>query len=660
MNFFESQDRVRKNTFQLVLLFSLAVVTLIIMVNLLVMVVFGYINSQQLHDGGTLLQKMDWQTFAAVSVGVSVVVLAGSLYKIMALSAGGKVVAESLGGKLIPQNTKDLKQRKLLNVVEEMAIASGTPAPPVYLLEDEQGINAFAAGFSPRDAVIGVTQGTIDHLSRDQLQGVIAHEFSHIFNGDMRLNIRLIGVLNGILILGIIGYYLLYSTSFSRRGRSSDKNAGGIMALAIGLMVIGFAGTFFGGLIKAAVSRQREYLADASAVQFTRNPDGIAGALKRIGGLEFGSKVENPGAAEISHAFFAQGVSGFMQAMSATHPPLAKRILRIDPHWDGKFSSSDKPDSSQDQGRGGEPREGDLGHEEEAGKKDTMTREARAKNFAIVVSGAAMADVANAFDQIGNPKPETIHHARVLIAQLPTDIIEAAREPYGARAVIYSLVLDPGQALRDRQLTHLQSYADADVLVLTHKLLPAMDGLDIKYRLPLIDIAIPALKQLSLDQYQAFKDNLVALIEMDSRVDLLEWSLQKILFNHLDGQFFKLAHTKTRYSHVGQLKQEIELILSVMAYAGQQDKNAIEEAFSAAIKILDISGLQLVVQKEISLSGLDHALEKLEMLKPLAKPQLLKACATSVLHDQEISAVEVELLRAFSDVLGCPMPPVVL
>jgi len=645
MNFFESQDRVRRHTFQLVLLFSLAVITLIIMVNLLVMVVFGYINSDQIQGVEILLQQMDWQTFAAVSAGVGVVVFVGSLYKIMALSAGGKVVAESLGGQLIPQNTNDLKQRKLLNVVEEMAIASGTPAPPVYLLANEPGINAFAAGFSPRDAVIGVTQGTIDHLSRDQLQGVIAHEFSHIFNGDMRLNIRLIGVLNGILILGIIGYYLLYSASFSRRGRSSGKGAGGILALAIGLMVIGFVGTFFGGLIKAAVSRQREYLADASAVQFTRNPDGIAGALKRIGGLEFGSKVENPSAAEVSHAFFAQGVSGFMQALAATHPPLTKRILRIDPHWDGKFDASDKTDL--------------LREEEAVDKKEAMRREQLANKVTTVAIGTAMADVAIAIDQIGNPNLETINYARSLIAELPLVIKEAAREPYGARAVIYSLVLDPGQAVRGRQLAHLQVYADPDVFVLTHKLLPEMDGLDIKYRLPLMDIAIPALKQLSLDQYQAFRENLVALIEMDSRVDLLEWSLQKILFNHLDGQFFKLAHTKTRYSHAGQLKQEIELVLSVMAHAGQQDQNEIDAAFSAATKTLEISGLQLMPKDKISLSDLDLALQKLEMLKPLAKPQLLKACAASVLRDQKISPVEIELLRAFSDILGCPMPPII-
>lgn len=651
MNFFESQDRIRKNTFQLALLFALAVISLIVMTNLLVMVVFGYINSEQLQDGGTLLQQMDWQTFAVVSIGVGVVVLAGSMYKIMALSAGGKVVAEALGGQLIPQNTDDLKQRKLLNVVEEMAIASGTPPPPVYLLADELGINAFAAGFSPRDAVIGVTRGAIDHLNREQLQGVIAHEFSHIFNGDMRLNIRLIGVLNGILILGIAGYYMLYATSFSRRGRSNGKGANGILALAIGLMVIGYVGTFFGSLIKAAVSRQREYLADASAVQFTRNSDGIAGALKRIGGLEFGSKLESPAAPEVSHAFFAQGVAGFMQGLAATHPPLAKRILRIDPQWDGKFNKFDKIDS---------PQEGSLGQEEEIDKKEDMTREQLAKKMATAITGVAINDVANAIDQIGNPQPETINHARSLISELPITIKQAAREPYGARAVIYSLVLNSGQEVRDRQLTHLQASADPDVFVLIQKLLPELDGLDVKFRLPLIDIAIPALKQLSLDQYKTFRDNLTVLIEMDSQIELLEWSLQKILFNHLDGEFFKRVDTTIRYSHLGQLKQETELILSVLAYAGQQNQRDIEAAFGAAVETLEINDLQLTAKNATQLSALDRALKELEKLKPLAKQQLLKACAASIVRDRKIAPVEIELLRAFADALGCPMPPIVL
>jgi Zn-dependent protease with chaperone function len=644
MNFFESQDRARKSTGLLVGLFVLAVVSLIVMANLLVMLVFGYIDPEQLRDGGTLIGQMDWQTFAAVSAGVGVVVLAGSVYRMLALSAGGKAVAESLGGQLIARDTQDMNQRKLLNVVDEMAIASGTPAPPVYLLANEPGINAFAAGFSPRDAVIGVTRGAVEHLSREQLQGVIAHEFSHIFNGDMRLNIRLMGVLYGILVLGILGYYLLYSASFSRRRRGSEGGAGAILALAVGLIAIGFAGTFFGGLIKAAVSRQREYLADASAVQFTRNPNGLAGALKRIGRLESGSKVENPGAAEASHAFFAQAISGFTQWLSATHPPLPERILRIDPHWDGKFDFSDRAGSAQDQ------------DEEPAGESETAARQALAKNAAAVAAGAAVADVMTAIDQIGNPKQEAVDHARALLTALPAVVKQAAREPYGARAILYSLALGKDREVRAGQLKRLHEHADPDVYALTLKLLPQTDELDIKYRLPVIDIAIPALKQLSLSQYKSFRANLVALIEMDSRLDLLEWSLQKIVFNHLDGQFFEPAPVKARYSHPGQVKKEIELVLSVMAHAGARNENDAERAFAAAAEALESSGLALLAKNQIRVSDLDPALAKLEQLQPLAKARLLKACAASIGHDQRASTAEVELLRAFADVLDCPMP----
>ena len=642
MNFFESQDRVRKNTTLLVVLFALAVIALIIMANVLIMIVFGFIDSQQLRDGETLIRQMDWQSFAAVGAGVSVVVLAGSLYKIMALSAGGKIVAESLGGQLIPRNTQDLKQRKLLNVVEEMAIASGTPAPPVYLLANEQGINAFAAGLTPRDAVIGVTQGAIDRLSRDQLQGVIAHEFSHIFNGDMRLNIRLMGALNGILILGILGYYLLYSSSFSGRRRGNDKGGAAILALAVGLMVIGYAGTFFGALIKASVNRQREYLADASAVQFTRNPDGLAGALKRIGGWESGSKVENPGAPEISHAFFAEGVPGVMQWLSATHPPLTKRIRRIDPHWDGKFDYSDPPAAVPD--------------EKHSSASETITRPTIAKEAFAVTAGAAIADVMTAIDQIGNPKQEAVDYARSLLSELPTVIKEAAREPYGARAVAYSMALDKGQEVRARQLKQLQAHADPHVYALTLTLMPQTDELDSKFRLPIIDIAIPALKQLALSQYQLFRGNLIALIEMDSRVDLLEWSLQKILFNHLDGHFFKLEPMKARYSEPRQLEKEIALVLSMMAHVGAQDQSGTEKAFAAAVETLGAGELAMLAKDQIRISDLDAALEKLDQLKPLAKSRLLKACVASIWRDQKVTTVELEVFRAFASVLDCPIP----
>lgn len=642
MNFFESQERAQKNTTVLIVLFGVAVVALIVMANVLAMVVFGFVDSRQLRDGQTFVAQMDWKMFATVGAGVSVVVLVGSLYKMMALSAGGKIVAESLGGQLIARNTEDPQQRQLLNVVDEMAIASGTPAPPVYLLANEPGINAFAAGFSPRDAVLGITQGAIEQLSRDELQGVIAHEFSHIFNGDMRLDMRLIGALNGILVLGILGYYLMYSASFSGRRRGNDNSGAAIMALAVGLMVIGFAGTFFGGLIKAAVNRQREYLADASAVQFTRNPSGIAGALKRIGALKSGSIVRNPSAPEVSHAFFAQGVTGFTQWLSSTHPPLASRILRIDPQWDGKFDVSDAPQAES---------------QPQAGASSAMGRPEMARNMATIAAGAAAADAFLVMDSIGKPTQKSVLYARSLLSELPTVIRKAAQEPYGARALIYCLLLDKRPELREQQLGLLRSRADKDVTALTIGLMPQIDGLDMRFRLPIIDIAIPALKQLSDSQYPSFKENLAALINMDSKVDLFEWSLQKIVFRHLDGHFHNKSATAARRSDVGQLTREFAIVLSVMAHAGATSQGSAQSAFDASALALAAKGLALLAKDQIHIADLDQAVDKLDQLAPAAKSRLLTACVISTWHDQKAAPAEVELLRAFASVLDCPMPP---
>lgn len=642
MNFFESQERAHKHTTLLIVLFGVAVIALIVMANVLVLVVFGFVNSQQLQDGQTWVTQMDWKMFATVGAGVSVVVLVGSLYKMMALSAGGKVVAESLGGQLIPRNTEEPNQRKLLNVVDEMAIASGTPAPPVYLLANEPGINAFAAGFTPRDAVIGITQGAIEQLSRDELQGVIAHEFSHIFNGDMRLNLRLMGALNGILILGILGYYLMYSASLSGRRRSNDNSGVAIMALAVGLMVIGFAGTFFGGLIKSAVSRQREYLADASAVQFTRNPMGIAGALKRIGALQSGSIVRNPGAPEVSHAFFAQGVTGFTQWLSSTHPPLASRILRIDPQWNGKFDTAQPSPPAQSQ--------------TPVDQSSNTQRPDMARNMATIAASAAATDAAAIMNQIGQPTQESVLYARALLSDLPAVIRDASREPYGSRAVIYGLLLDKEVTLREQQLALLQGRADKDVYALMISLMPQMDALEKRFRLPIIDIAIPALKQLSDGQYRLFKENLLALINMDAKVDLFEWSLQKILVSHLDGHFHKSPLSAARRADPEPLTREFGLVLSVIAHAGATDQSKAQSAFEASAQAMALKGLALLGKDEIKIADLDQALGKLEQLAPAAKSRFLTACVISTWHDQRATPTEVELLRAFASVLDCPMP----
>src|SRR5690606_9576644 len=343
MNFFEQQERAKRNTSKLVVLLCLAVVSLVAISSIAVAAILALLGQRDpntpLTAGSWFTQMtalLDWPLVGAIAVLVIGVVVAGSLFKHFQLRSGGKAVAESLNAKPIDPGTTDLEEKKVLNVVEEMAIASGIPVPPVYVMEDES-INAFAAGHTPQDAVIGVTRGCIRLLSRDELQGVVAHEFSHIFHGDMRLNTKLVATLNGILLIGLVGYILLRSAPF-RRGSSRDNSAFIMLAIGVILTIVGFAGTFFGKLIKSAVSRQREFLADASAVQFTRNPAGIADALKKIGGYKPGSQIRDANAAEYSHMFFSQAVGGALSRFMATHPPLEERIRRVQPDWDGNFS----------------------------------------------------------------------------------------------------------------------------------------------------------------------------------------------------------------------------------------------------------------------------------------------------------------------------------
>lgn len=661
MDFFQAQDDARKSTSRLVWLFIAAVLALIVMTNLLVMVFMagfaGYFGNDlvtgryvdRVEEGGigdsifssifweAFFRTFDWQLFLMVGTAVIVVVAVGSLYKIAALSAGGKSVAEMLDGRLVLQNTDVYEERKILNVVEEMAIASGTPVPPVYVLP-ESGINAFAAGFSPGDAVIGVTEGCIKNLSRDELQGVVAHEFSHILNGDMRLNIRLIGLLHGILVIGMIGYHLLRSMRHS--GRSRGNNAGPILALGLGLMAIGFGGSFFGSLIKASVSRQREYLADSSAVQFTRNPDGVAGALKKIGGLTSGSVLQNPAAPELSHAYFANGVRSKITSWFSTHPPLQERIKRIQPHWDGRFV---KPQTLS------------VEAEQAVTESETKSKE----QIAEAVVNMAAINVAGAVGQIGRPDIERLKYAHALIDQLPDGIVTAMREPYGARAIIYCLLINKDTAIRHLQLGHIQQQADQGIFSLTKKLLPLVDKLDSRFRLPLIDGAMAALRQMSPQQYQLFKKNLLALIKADKKISLFEWALHKIVFHNLDADYIKqpIFAKTAKFSRLKKVKNEVAVVLSLLAYAEHKTKVSIEHAFNSGRSQLPELALEILPKAQINLGSLNDVIDKLNYLKPLLKPRVLKACAACIGADGKVSASERELLRAFSAALDCPMPP---
>lgn len=637
MNFFEHQDQARKKTGLLLGLFILAVITLIAMTIVLVMMVFS--NSSD--DGHVIsLYQQFSQTSPIVFYAVTFIVLAvvggASLYKLSQLSAGGKVVAEMLGGTLVNGSSADPDERKLLNVIEEMAIASGSPVPPAYLLPDNN-INAFAAGFNFNDAVIGVTRGCIEQLNRDELQGVIAHEFSHIFHGDMRINIRLIGMLHGILVIGLIGKYMLNSMRYST-GR--NKNGGAALGLGIGLIVVGFGGLFFGNLIKSAVSRQREYLADASAVKFTRNPDGIAGALKKIGGFKSGARLEGEHVGEMSHLFFGEAVSAFF----ATHPPLDDRIKRIQPSWNGKFTKSKKPKKRKEEA--GTQNKGDASQQQLASELSS--------GFS---SGQTEAAVDSSLNQIGDYKAEHIAYAKEMLHTLPDYWHQQARTKLGARAVIYALLLEPeDENVLDAQYVHI-AYADNDALALSKEL--AEIDLDTKQRLPLIEIALPQLAKMDKEHFSRFKDLINRLIRADKKISLSEWMLYTILMHYLKPLYKKLKQPKYEYRELEQVSKQCATMFSILAVTGQNDSKERVNAFNSAVESSGLS-LNLVPTPKLNNKAMTEALRELNKLYPLVKPKFLKACIACICADGEITATEAELIRAISDTLDCPMPPILM
>lgn len=655
MDFFQQQDQARRKTAWLIWYFAAATLIIVLAVHVAVSLIFfaGTQGSHRRHrsyelesDGSPARSRgladaiVNWDHLGLVSLGTVVFILGGSLWRIAELSGGGVSVASMLGGRPINPGTTDLDERKVLNVVEEMAIASGVPTPKVYLLPNERSINAFAAGYKPGDAVIGVTRGCIKMLTRDELQGVVAHEFSHILNGDMRLNIRLIAWIFGIMCLAIIGRVLLEMRSRNSR----DKNALPVLGLA--LLIIGWVGVFFGRLIQSAVSRQREYLADASATQFTRNPMGLAGALKKIGGLSTGSRLSSPRAAEVGHLFFANGLESPFFSMFSTHPPISDRIRALDPSFDGKFPAMRFSDA------------------------ETSTPHPRASRPApatIPMPGRGafplppVMPVSAFADQIGQPTQAHLHYAAGWRESLPASVSAAVHEPMGASAVIYGMLLDTDEAVRVRQLEALEATNGEGMVQETMRLLPDVTEAASHARLALVDLALPALGELSPDQFQRFDEAVQALIDADEQMSLFEYVLQKVLMRHLRPRFTRTRRSVTQYYALKPLLPDCALLLGLIAQAGHDDPVQIKNAFRAGWQQLGTGEFlpDETVLESAELSQLDAALGRLDQASPLLKKQILIAAAQTVAADGEIKEDEAELLRAIADTLDCPIPPFV-
>jgi len=632
MDFFQRQEIARRNTKFLEVYFALAVMGTVLAIYLgAVLLVNLYMGSKTDSDGNVVL--WDPQLFLGVSLVTLFIIFSSSLCKISQLSSGGSVVAKMLGGGPINAHTTDLNEKKLLNVVEEMAIASGTPVPRLYLLPDEDGINAFAAGHTTGDMVICVTRGALKYLTRDELQGVIGHEFSHILNGDMRLNLRLMGIVFGILSLTLLGRILLQT-----RGRKNPLPLIGLL-----LLVVGSIGVLFAKLIKSAVNRQREFLADAASVQFTRNPEGLADALKKVGSS--GSRIDDPNAEDASHFFFANGLTESVFNWMSTHPPLEERIRELDPNWDGQFvpvhpvwSEAAATQAQQPPSSTGQDALQHLGN--------LVTAQA----FPAAIASAAI------LSQVGTPTARHLDYAADVMAKINESLIDAAHSAMSAVALVYALLLSPDETVRKSQMEQLQ--ANPIIAHETERLFSIVQTLESRARLPLATLSITALRNLSAAQYAQFKTNIPAIIALNGQTDLFAYVLQKIVLRRLDPHFNPPQNRVPQYYAIKPLLPDCAVLLSAVACAGQVEPADIESAFNLGAKQLDDPAHVLQLDMTAyDLTKIDAALDRLNQGAPQIKKAILGACAETVAADGVIQENEAELLRAIADTLDCPIPP---
>ena len=654
MDFFEAQASAKRRTSRLMLLFILAVIGVIAACYLAALIVVARIRPMP----GTWL-VWDGSLFGGVSLVVCLITGGAMLFKWLQLRAGGSVIAEMVGGRRVDPQSTDLAEQRLLNIVEEMSIASGVPMPAVYLLDDEGGLNAFAAGLTTSDAVVAVTRGSLEKLSRDELQGVVAHEFSHILNGDMRLNVRLTAVLFGILVIGLMGRGLLEvmlrSGAVRTRGKGKSGGPGVFIIVGIAMLVIGYVGYFFGRLIQAAISRQREYLADAAAVQFTRNPLGVSGALKKIGGYSLGSRLDSAAAAQIGHFFFAQSFRAGFTQLWATHPPLEERIRTIDPSWDGRFF---EPETVVDVAR-----ESHQALQPPVLRKPAGARLAAERAFSMMPALQAAAPratipfvPAQALAQAGALTESHFTAAQSLLSQIPQPLRTAARQPDQAPALIYALLLDADDATRNRQLTLVQQH-DPGASVTLVQLQPDCAALPRAARLPLLQLSLPALRFADAATRDRFLRTLEAVIHADGRVSPFEFALHKTLSGHL--RLSQAPTAATQLYSFNAVAADIAAVLSALAWInGASDQAAASRAFAygaAHLKMIE-TPLALLPDGIAALELLDHALDRLAAASLPIKKRTLIAAAHVIGHDGTITPEEDELFRAISAALDVPLP----
>ena len=646
MNFYAAQDSAKKKTKYLILIYLLVLVVLTLLSTLVLLLLVPVIIGQPLPSPffESILSPDNLPTLAGVGAFIIGGALISSYVKSRHLAKGGGVIAAALGGVKISPNSRDLNERKVLNVVEEMAIASGMPVPEVYLLKNESGINAFAAGQTPIDAVIGVTQGCIDKLTRSQLQGVIGHEFSHILNGDMRLNLRIIMLLHGIEFIGMLGRIMTASQRRRRAGFSSrsssrrGKGNGAIVLAGLALRLIGWFGVLFGNMVQAAVSRQREFLADASSVQFTRDPSAISGALKVIGGTTETSRLSDTDVNEVAHLFFGQAFKTRVRFLFATHPPIEDRIRQVEPHWDGQFLAPLPPPKTKTD---------DTDQTSTSGQSAMLDLP---EPLAILMAAGVMVD-----------------HLSAQQREQLNRLLTQASDPMEAMALVLAVLL---LETVDSEVTLAQwqgLFADHELKALEsmtrHQLL-ALKEIDMHNHLALVEMGMPALKTLSESQYLAFKNLLEAAMRLDGIKSVFEQSLYHLVTRYLDVHFGLAKAHKVRYRKAKQVSIELQLVLSLLSHYGHGQEvlrqATMDSAFQRAVEHLGLSGLERIEIDEEQQALFHTATQKLVYCSLPLKQSIVEALTLCVEHDGVVSQTEKELVMAIAATMDAPIPRLAL
>jgi len=629
MDFFEQQHRARRRTWLMLLLFVLAVAAIVAAFDLVCAIVYIWLFDVQILYSSNLLQQVPRSVYLWSTLATLLVIGWGTASRLYQLSGGGVAVADLIGARHVKRDTGEPAERRLLNVVEEMALASGITVPLVFVMDDQRTINAFAAGYSPNEATVIVTRGALEQLNRDELQGVVAHEFSHILNGDMRLNIHLVGVIAGIVMVGSIGAFLMTGI---RDGDDLRRAGTDIRVFFLGLLLwlIGSIGVLAGRLIKAVISREREFLADASAVQFTRNPDGIGGALFKIG-LR-GSTIAQRHAEELSHMCIGAPVNDYFEfALFHDHPPLDDRIERL------------------------------LGPGAKRLLRERMERaEAAAlsargspvvSEFVSPLYAARAAGPASLVESIGNPSSAHLDHARATLDAIPAETRAAVGRVEGAQAALFALLLGEGE-LRKAQLALIGAGSGAEVAAQSARLADALKPLGARARLPVLELVIPTLKRLPGPERDGLLEKIKGVIEADRKITLGEFVLLTLC--RIQIQKEPRRPSAVKYRSVAAVAAEAAVVLSLLAHSGKGGMAAFDKGMAA----LGAAGGVLRSPSELNIAAVECALNELNLLAPLKKPLFIKACVATAMADDKLTLAEAELLRAICATLDSPLPPI--